>query len=159
MPYTSAQRMLDPAGAFGRRVAVASDHLGELDDRAIDALVAAAERMTSPLSVVNVVALGGAVARVGMLDTAYGHRGAGFHYAAYALWEDRADDARHVAWARSVGEALAPYAAGAYVNELGDEGEERTRAAYDPAALHHLAAVKRAYDPDNLFRHNRNIAP
>jgi FAD/FMN-containing dehydrogenase len=49
--------------------------------------------------------------------------------------------------------------AGAYVNFVGDEGEERVRAAYPGATWEQLAAVNRRYDPDNLFRLNQNIAP
>jgi FAD/FMN-containing dehydrogenase len=48
---------------------------------------------------------------------------------------------------------------GAYVNFLADEGEERIRAAYPGATWDRLAAVKRRYDPANLFRLNQNIPP
>jgi FAD/FMN-containing dehydrogenase len=159
VPYTVVQRMLDPAGVHGRLVEVAADHLAGLPDAAIDVLVERAGRLTSPLSVVNVVAMGGVVARTAPSATAYSHRAAPFHYAAYAMWEDPAETDRHVAWAGSVRRALAPYAAGAYVNELGDEGDERTRAAYTPETLARLTELKRRHDPDNLFRHNRNVAP
>jgi FAD/FMN-containing dehydrogenase len=47
----------------------------------------------------------------------------------------------------------------AYVNFLGDEGEERVRDAYPDATWDRLASVKRRYDPDNLFHRNQNIAP
>jgi len=52
-----------------------------------------------------------------------------------------------------------PFARGVYVNEMGVEGEERVREAYTPATYQRLAALKRTYDPDNLFRLNQNIAP
>ena len=39
-----------------------------------------------------------------------------------------------------------------------DESDERVRATYG-ANYERLAAAKRAYDPDNLFRMNRNIPP
>lgn len=159
VPYTVVQKMLDPAGAHGRLVEVASDHLDGLADDAIDTIVSQARNMTSPLSVVNLVSMGGAVSRVGEPETAYCHRGAPWHYAAYAMWENCEESERHAAWARGLHQALVPHAVGAYVNELGDEGEDRTRAAYVPATLARLAALKRRYDPDNVFRHNRNIAP
>jgi FAD/FMN-containing dehydrogenase len=55
--------------------------------------------------------------------------------------------------------ALRPLAAGAYVNFLADDGEGRLREAYPDATLARLRAVKRRYDPANLFRLNQNIAP
>ena len=64
-----------------------------------------------------------------------------------------------MAWARESWAALAPHAAaGAYVNFLGEEGQERTRAAYrhDYARL---VALKNTYDPRNFFRLNQNIQP
>ena len=48
---------------------------------------------------------------------------------------------------------------GVYVNFVGDEGEERVRAAYPGATWDRLADVKRRYDPDNLFRRNQNVPP
>ena len=56
-------------------------------------------------------------------------------------------------------QALRPYAAGVYVNFLGDEGEERIRAAYPPATYARLVALKDRYDPENLFRLNQNVRP
>jgi FAD/FMN-containing dehydrogenase len=48
---------------------------------------------------------------------------------------------------------------GAYVNFLADEGEARVRAAYPGPTWDRLAAIKRRYDPTNLFRLNQNIPP
>jgi hypothetical protein len=52
--------------------------------------------------------------------------------------------------------------AGQYVNFLGrDEGDARSKAlaVYGPAKLDRLTAIKRRYDPENLFRINHNIPP
>jgi FAD/FMN-containing dehydrogenase len=57
-----------------------------------------------------------------------------------------------------VWQALQPYAAGVYVNFLGDEGAERIREAYPPATYARLAALKARYDPTNAFHLNQNIA-
>jgi len=58
-----------------------------------------------------------------------------------------------------VADALRQHDAGAYVGFLGDEGEERIRAAYPGATWDRLAAVKATYDPTNLFRLNHDIPP
>jgi Berberine and berberine like. len=69
------------------------------------------------------------------------------------------EDERHIAWARAFWAAMRPFATGGvYVNNLGEEGEDRVRAAYG-ANYARLAALKAKYDPDNLFRLNQNIRP
>ena len=66
---------------------------------------------------------------------------------------------RHIAWTEAFWQAVAPYTDGAYAGFLDDEGDDRVRAAYPPATYTRLAAIKRRYDPDNLFRLNANIPP
>ena len=78
-----------------------------------------------------------------------------------AVWQPD-DDApeRHLRWCRDAWASLRPASAGgAYVNQLVDEGEDRTREAYGVATWERLVTVKRRYDPTNLFRMNQNIAP
>jgi FAD/FMN-containing dehydrogenase len=68
--------------------------------------------------------------------------------------------AENVEWARGTAEDLAPVSRdGAYVNFMGDAGDERLRASYGDATYERLVALKRRYDPANLFRLNQNIAP
>ena len=63
-------------------------------------------------------------------------------------------------WARECFAALEPAAAGrAYVNFMADEGQERVRAAFGLRKYERLVAVKRRYDPENVFRLNANIDP
>ena len=70
-----------------------------------------------------------------------------------------AEDEERMASARAFGAAVAPFASGVYVNVLGETGEDGMRRAYGDAKLARLAAVKRRYDPDNVFHLNQNIAP
>lgn len=58
-----------------------------------------------------------------------------------------------------VWQALSPYAEGVYVNFLADEGEQRVHDAYPPTTYLRLAALKKRYDPFNLFNLNQNIKP
>jgi FAD/FMN-containing dehydrogenase len=159
MPYVAVQRMLDAAGTPGFQVCVQSDHLEGLEDAEIDTLLPFAETMTSPHSVMLVLPLGGAVARVAAGATAFSHRQARFDYAAYSLWTDPADSARHINWTRALGSAMSPHSTGVYVNEMGDEGPERLRAGFSPEAWTRLGAIKAKVDPSNLFRMNHNIPP
>ena len=159
MPYTRLQRMFDAAGEFGHLTHGRSGHLCRLGGDAVETLVAHATRITSPYSIVMLSPLGGAIARVGEEETAFGFRGTAFDLAIQAVWSDRRHSPRHIRWVEEAWAAMRPFARGVYVNELGDEGEERVREAYSPPAYRRLAALKRRYDPENLFRLNQNIDP
>jgi FAD/FMN-containing dehydrogenase len=160
MPYVAVQQLVDAGVEYGaHHVYLKSDHLADLADPAIDTIVEHAAKMTSPASIVLVLPLGGAVARVADDATAFGHRSAGWDYNAYALWTDPREADRHIGWARAFSAAMQPFSIGAYVNEMVDEGEERVRAAYPPATYRRLAELKKKYDPTNLFRLNQNIRP
>ena len=104
---------------------------------------------------------GGALARVGEDDTAFGQRDTAHNVNINAVWTEEDPDAeRHIAWARDFFDALQPHAGGrVYVNFLGDEGPERVREAYGRAKYTSLARLKHEYDPDNFFRLNNNIPP
>ncbi len=159
IPYTRLQRLFDAAGVFGRCVHVRSGHLTALGDDLIDTVARHFAGITSPLSVVMISPLGGAVARVDERATAFGHRRTAYDIAITAMWADPRESALHRGWADRLWEELRPHSAGVYVNELGDEGEERLRAAYHPASFARLAELKQRYDPDNLFQPCQNIRP
>jgi FAD/FMN-containing dehydrogenase len=78
----------------------------------------------------------------------------------FATWERAADDAINIAWARDSNAAMRPHATGGvYLNFIGDEGQDRIRAAYGEENYRRLAEIKAQYDPDNVFRGNQNIMP
>ena len=97
--------------------------------------------------------------RIREQDTAFGHRDATYHCDIFSLWTDPLESERHIRWVRDFWTAMQPYAAGVYVNSLGNEGEDRVRAAYPRATYARLVALKNKYDPTNLFRLNQNIKP
>jgi FAD/FMN-containing dehydrogenase len=99
------------------------------------------------------------VARVGEHETAFGHRNTPFDVIVFALWTDPREADRHLRWGREFGAAMRPFSQGVYVNEMGAEGEDRVRAAYNPASYERLVALKNRYDPTNFFRLNQNIRP
>ena len=159
MPYTALQQMFDAAVPFGRQVYLKSAHLAHLNDEALDTFITHAIAVTSPLSVAFLQPLGGAVSRVGEQDTAFGHRDAPYDYDIFSLWTDPLESEQHIQWVRDFAEAMQPFTVGVYVNALGNEGEDRVRAAYLPSTYERLVALKNKYDPTNLFRLNQNIKP
>jgi hypothetical protein len=112
------------------------------------------------MRVVQLRALGGAYARVPADATAYAHRSSPImaNVAAFHDGTD-ADCANRQAWVDELSRELNQGDDGAYVNFLTDEGPERVRAAYPGSTWDRLVAVKRKYDPSNLFRMNQNIPP
>jgi len=74
-------------------------------------------------------------------------------------YEDPAEAPIHQAFTQAYYEAVRPRSIGVYSNFLEAEGEARIHEAYPELTYHRLAAVKRDYDPDNLFRLNQNIPP
>ena len=107
--------------------------------------------------------MGGAYGRIPDDATAFPNRDAQFWLNVYGYWRDPADDERFTAWVKATSDAMSAYAmSGQYVNFLGlDEGDPRQKAlsVYGPAKLERLVALKRRYDPENLFRLNHNIPP
>ncbi len=159
MPYAAWQTALDAGFPHGMQVYWRSDFITELSDAAIQTLVEQYGKITSPQSALLLEEFGGAVRRVGAEETAFVSRHADFNLAIIGIWPDPSESERHIAWARGVHAAMKPYTHGTYVNYLGEEGQDRVRAAYGDAVYNRLVAVKNAYDPKNLFHVNQNIQP
>jgi FAD/FMN-containing dehydrogenase len=133
-------------------------YLPELTDGAIGALLD--RDPTDPTApAAGLQAYGGAIASVDEGATAFSHRRTRFEYVAAARWTDPDEDDPRMTAAREMAAKLDPFAAGAYVNALGDEGSAGVRRAYSAPQRVRLTAVKDAYDPDNVFHLNHNIAP
>ncbi|WP_125776470.1 FAD-binding oxidoreductase [Antribacter gilvus] len=122
---------------------------------------AAIERLagSDPTVAASLQAYGGAIADVPDDATAFSHRDAAFELVVAVRWSEPADDDARVAAARAVAAALEPFASGAYVNTLGDDGAAGVSRAYPPAKLARLTALKDAVDPGNVFHLNQNIRP
>lgn len=136
-----------------------SGYLTEIGDELIDVMLDFVARMPSPASGVGLQQLHGVAGRVERSATAFPHRGDRYDCLILSQWPDPADSEHNIAWTSELFDALGPFlATGVYVNNLGDEGDERVREAYGPN-YDRLAALKTRYDPTNLFRHNQNIKP
>jgi hypothetical protein len=161
MPFVEVQKFLDgdyPQGLFYYWKSV---YLKSLDDNVIRALVRHAAERPSPITSLDVWALGGAVGRVGSGERAFCQRDAPFLLGIESNWERREESEANIAWTRGVFHDMQRFSTGgSYLNfpGFGEEGENLLRGAYG-ANYDRLKAIKRKYDPENLFRENLNIKP
>src|SRR5215218_3240097 len=159
MPFAKHQALLDPSFPHGWWYYIRSCNLAELTDEVIDVLVDHGLRIASPVTVFSIYHLGGAVARVGEDETAFGGRDAGHTLNVIGITTTGEGFEQERDWARGLWAALQPHHQNVYVNFLMEEGEDRIREAYGATKYDRLKALKRKYDPDNFFRLNQNIPP
>ena len=160
MSYTQLQQLIEDGYPHGIRNYWTGDFLTGLPEEAIRVMCRYHLTKPSPLTQILILPGGGAPARVPDGAMAIGQRGAPFNIHLTSLWPDPADDEENIAWTREFAAEMKPFTTGhAYLNFLGEEGEERVAAAFDRQAYARLTALKDRYDPDNLLRSNQNIKP
>ena len=160
MPYVAVQQMIDEGNHAGMRNYWSGDFFSDLPDEAVDTLVGLATKPISPLSQIILVPMGGAVARVPEDATAFGERTAPWNIHYLSMWPDAADDEANIAHTRALESAMSRWTSGrTYLNFLSDDRQESVEAAFGPAKYARLRQVKKVWDPENVFRHNQNIAP
>jgi FAD/FMN-containing dehydrogenase len=157
--FIEHQAMLDPSFPPGNWVYSKAADLRTLSDDVLGILLDYAARVASPRSGITAWQLGGSVARVGELETPFGSRQSAYVVDMYGVTDSPDGFEQERDWARDCWTALAPHHAGVYVNWLMEEGERRVREAYGEQRYARLQAVKRRYDPENVFRLNQNIRP
>ena len=158
LSYTELQTRDDSIEGHAYRRYWKGHYLPGLSDGAIAAVV---DRDPADATVpgVSLQAYGGAIADVDEDATAFSHRRTRFEYVAAVKWSDPGEDSLRMGAARQAAAKLDPFAMGAYVNALSDEGAPGVRRAYSEAKRARLTAIKDVYDPDNVFHLNHNIAP
>jgi FAD/FMN-containing dehydrogenase len=158
-PYLPVQASSDLTLAWGSRTAILGGYVEDCSPAVLDAFVALCEDVPGDSSI-SITAMGGAIGRVADEAQAFHGRTAPFDVSPDTAWSDPAMDAANLAWVHRamaiVAQDLLP---GRYINELSDAGPEVTSASYPGAKLERLRALKRAWDPDNVFRLNHNVAP
>jgi FAD/FMN-containing dehydrogenase len=159
IPYVALQQLVDPLWEAGAANYFTSVFLDGLTDPAVNTLLEAHGRSAMPPATteLHVHHLGGAVRRVDEDSTAFSHRRSPFLLNCVGRTQHSADLAPIAEWARRTREDMSQFGGGPYVNFTGEGGAER--AAYSPQTYARLAKVKRADDPDNVFRFNQNISP
>jgi FAD/FMN-containing dehydrogenase len=158
--YEATNTMLDAGFPRGALNYWKSNFMMELSDQAIDTLISQFEACPSPMSGLLLEHIHGAATRIGVSETAFPHRSAGYNFLVVSEWLNPADNARNIAWARESYDVMRPhFTSGRYVNYLGDDdGEDAVAAAYGPNHQR-LRTLKAKYDPMNLFHLNQNIRP
>ena len=158
-PFLAHQAMFDLSFQHGWWYYMRACDVAELTDEVIDITVDHSLRINSPLTAFPIWQRGGAAARVGEDETAFGGRSAGHTFNITAVTHSGEGFDQEREWVRNFWSALEPYHTSVYVNFLMEEGEERIRQAYGAEKYDRLKALKRRYDPDNFFRLNQNIGP
>jgi FAD/FMN-containing dehydrogenase len=162
LPYLEMQTQLDAAWPPGRRYYNKAHNIRRLNSGAIQTVLHYASMLPTQFSNIAFQQMHGAASRVPSSDTAFPHRYDHFELYVHPCTDNPAQDDKIINWARECWTDLTPFVERAvYVNALEDameDGELRVREAYG-ANYERLAALKRKYDPMNLFRQNSNIKP
>ncbi|MCM0674443.1 FAD-binding oxidoreductase [Micromonospora phytophila] len=151
LPYDAVLRMFDGGMVDGNHYLLRTRWLPELTDAAVEVLVDAARRISSPFSALALHHFHGAASRVGIGDTAFGLRAEHLLAEVIAVWPPGDDAGAHRDWAERTCAALAPHALpGGYPNLLAPDETDRVRLAYG-ANWERLRRAKRRYDPRGVF--------
>jgi len=160
-PYLAVQQMHDEALAWGHRFYMKSAFLPALPDevvrRGVDHIARVPEGTDGAVSVWS---WGRAIANVAEDATAFTGREAVYWISAEIYWDDSALDDECRAWSRGAMRDVEPHAmVGRYVNDVADATEGIARSVYGDAKHARLVALKRTWDPENVFRLNQNVRP
>jgi hypothetical protein len=157
--FLALQTMADQEFPHGRRYYTKSGYCKSLDDHAIDTMVDSLATIPSPMTQIELAYLGGAVNRLGPVDTAFGDRSSPYLLNLLGNWSEASEDAANVAWVRGLFQALRrSMTPGVYINFMSGDEDDRVPEAYREH-WQRLVKIKSHYDPDNFFRLNQNIPP
>ncbi len=158
MGYADFQCMIDdPPGLYNYWTA---DYHDAFPDAAVDAFLESGHSRRSDNSQQLLVPWGGAIARVADGATPLANRSARWVSHPFAMWEGPDGTEENIAWAREFRRTIAPHTnGGVYLNFIGNEGQDRIRAAFGEENYARLARIKGEFDPGNVFQGNQNILP
>jgi FAD/FMN-containing dehydrogenase len=160
-PYTEVQSYLDDTEPKGAHYYWKTGYLTQLSDDLLASLRDLAADCPIPEAEVGLLHVDGALNEHDGDDGAVGNRDARYVFGANGMWQPDDPDADiYQRWIRDAWNRIQPFCTGGnYINfQTVDEDTDRIRGTYG-ANYDRLVAVKRRYDPDNLFRVNRNISP
>lgn len=160
--YADAQTLLTANYPYGRSYYRRSNWITGIDDGVIQAIVESSRDLPTYPTNIAIEHGAGAVRRTRHEDTAFGHRAFDYDLLTMAAWDEPGMQQRCIAWTKEFWDtpAISEVSRGVYVNYLGfGEGQDRVRAAYGAETYDRLVALKRKYDPQNIFHLNPNIDP
>jgi FAD/FMN-containing dehydrogenase len=159
MPYPALNTAFDEMFPKGIRSYWKGAFVNELTDEAIAAHLEHGPQVPDVTATMHLYPINGACHRIGADETAFAHRDATFAMVLLAAWHDPALDQQRIDWVRRYYEAVAPHCEpGGYVNFMAADDHGQLRDTYGRNYAR-LVEVKKAYDPENLFRLNQNIDP
>ena len=135
MDYCDIQQLFDTLIPFGQLPVLLEEPLSErLGDDVIDLILEGNAAPPSPNTLSSIWNFGGATARVGAADSAFGDRSMPYMFSIDSIWEAPADDDANIAWTRDFWQRMKPHSDGGriYLNfpGLGEEGEELVRRSF-----------------------------
>ena len=156
--YLDIQGVYDDEYAWGQRYYCWGAFANDLRDHTIEQLVSRVADVPGDPGF-SASAQGGAISDLDEAATAFAGRSAMYRTIAESVWNDPHDDVAAIEWARGAMAIAEPDSvARRYVNEVFEPGTDLST-VYGPEKLARLTEIKRAWDPDNVFRSNHNIAP
>lgn len=158
--YNQLQTVLDTTQPHGRRNYWKSENLAALDPEFGDRLIEATDTIPSPYSSIILMQVDGKLNEYPENHSPIGNRDAHQVLLLAGSWENSHADNENLAWVRYNWKEAKPYTTGGtYLNFLSeDDGEDRLHAALR-GRMDRLSAIKKRWDPDNMFRTNHNILP
>lgn len=159
MPYPALNGAFDALVPPGLQHYWKAAFLDELTPESIGVHFAHGPLVPTVNSTVHFYPINGACHDVPPDATAFGHRDATFALVIAGMWPDPAENTANTAWVKDYYAAIEPFAlGGGYINFLSQDDQPRAASNFG-ANYDRLRAVKREYDPGNVFHLNQNIAP
>jgi FAD/FMN-containing dehydrogenase len=157
--YVKLQSSQDANYPHGRKYYIKSGFIPTISPQVIDVVVDHLDAAPFPTGIVSFVHQGGAISRVKPTATAFWHRGANHSVMLIGNWGDASAAASNMQWVKTGWQKIEPLTDGFYVNEIAhDDPANKVRGTYGDN-YPRLLALKKQYDPTNLFRLNANIRP
>lgn len=158
--YAELQALGDSSEPSGHRYFTKSCYLPDLSSAVVAKALESAQEICSPRSSIDFEYLRGAISDVPSDSSAFPCRDAPYIYTASAQWTDAAHDDENTEWSKRSIDSLRPHHfGGMYVNYAQDVTDGDTSSIYGAGRYRKLGVIKGKYDPQNVFRHNKNIEP